>query len=41
MKTSEKRKLVSEVFSDYRELFTESGLQNIKSIAKQYKEAEM
>ena len=41
MKTSERREIVSEVFSEHRELFTESGLQNIKKLAKQYKNAEM
>jgi len=41
MKTSEKRQLIADVFSEYREVFTESGIQNIKKLAKQYKDAEM
>ena len=41
MKKSEIRELASNVFSEYKELFTESGIQNIKKLAKKYKTAEM
>jgi len=41
MKTSDRRQIASDIFCEYRELFTESGMQNIKQIAKEYKKAEM
>jgi hypothetical protein len=41
MKTSEKRELISKIFGEYKQLFIESGIQNIKKIAKQYNKAEM
>jgi hypothetical protein len=41
MKTSEKRELISKIFGEYNQLFIESGIQNIKKIAKQYNKAEM
>jgi len=41
MKTSERRQIATEVFGEYRELFTESGIQNMRQIAKEYRTAEM
>ena len=41
MRISERRQMAFNVFGEYKELFTESGLQNIKKLAKQYKDAEM